>query len=182
VPASILGIVALDVLQKRVGVAALNSTLKHSLGYILIVVSVAIVAKPLLGRWSMEPGKVGDAIAWRRKDVAVVVALGALVGFLVSLTSIGSGSLTVPLLFILVPQLGLKRLVGSDVAFAAIITPVAALGHLGLNQVDWGLALSLLIGSMPGVFLGSKFCAVVPNAWLRPALAGALLYAGTRLV
>jgi len=111
-----------------------------------------------------------------------VIALGALVGVLVSLTSIGAGSITVPVLYLLLPRLGLRRVVGSDVAFAALLIPTVALGHLGMGDVNLGLSLNLLVGSLPGVFIGSKLCARLPDTWLRPAMAGALLFAGTRLV
>jgi uncharacterized membrane protein YfcA len=101
---------------------------------------------------------------------------------MVSLTSIGSGSITMPLLYLLMPGLGLHRLVGSDVAFAALLVLAAALGHLGMGNVNLGLSANLLVGSVPGVFIGSKLCARLPEIWLRPALAGVLLFAGSRLV
>lgn len=181
VVASLAGLATLDLLQAHVGVAALNGAIKHILGIMLIVVSAAIVLKPLLRRWA-SASATDDKIDWTRGEVARVVALGAVVGFLVSLTSVGSGSLTVPLLYMLMPHLGLKRLVGSDVAFAAIITPVATLGHLQMGHVNFDLAASLIVGSLPGVFIGSKLCSRVPDTWLRPALAGALVFAGAKLL
>lgn len=181
VAASLLGLFVLALLQAHMGVTSLNSFIKRILGIMLILVSAAIVLKPLLRRWAATSAG-DDRVIWTRGEVIRVTALGAVVGFLVSLTSVGSGSLTVPLLYLLVPQLGLRRLVGSDVAFAAIITPVALAGHLEMGHVDVSLAASLLIGSLPGVFVGSKLCARVPDTWLRPALACTLLFAGTKLI
>jgi uncharacterized membrane protein YfcA len=180
-PGTIIGLFILNYLQARIGMDALNAMVKHLLGWILLLVSLAILAKPVLGRF-MNQDSSTEGLEWNRGEVARVITLGFVVGFLVSLTSIGSGSLTVPLLYFLVPQLGLRGLVGSDVAFAAIMTPVAAAGHLQMGHVDFGLALSLLLGSVPGVIVGSRFCAFFPDVWLRPMLAGALVFAGTRLV
>lgn len=181
VPAAVVGLVTLSALQQHLGLDAVNNALKRGLGYTLMLVSVAIVLKPLLLRWSRRSEQ-DDAIVWTRGEVARVITLGAVVGFMVSLTSIGSGSLTVPMLYFLVPRLGIRRLVGSDVAFAAILIPVAAAGHLQMGHVNLGLAASLLAGSLPGVVVGSRLCARVPDIWFRPALAGALLFAGSRLI
>ena len=181
IPAAVLGLLVLSYLQARMGMDAVNATVKHLLGWMLFLVSLAILAKPVLGRFMKQFSDKAE-LTWDRGTISRIVALGAVVGFMVSLTSIGSGSLTVPLLYFLVPQLGLRGLVGSDVAFAAILIPVAAAGHLQMGHVDFGLALSLLLGSVPGVIVGSRFCAFFPDVWLRPMLAGALVFAGTRLV
>jgi uncharacterized membrane protein YfcA len=181
IPAAILGLVVLNYLQSRMGMDSVNSLLKHLLGWMLFLVSLAILVKPVLGRFLKQYSDKAE-LTWDRGTISRIVALGAVVGFLVSLTSIGSGSLTVPLLYFLIPQLGLRGLVGSDVAFAAILIPVAAAGHLQMGHVDFGLALSLLLGSVPGVIVGSRFCAFFPDVWLRPMLAGALVFAGTRLI
>ncbi len=183
VPASIVALIALSFVEAHIKMSDLSGALKHSLGLMLILVSAAIIIKPLLARWTKQTTKEDSVgLDWTPGEIGRIVALGAVVGFLVSLTSIGSGALTVPLLFILLPQLGLKKLVGTDVAFAAILIPVATLGHLQMGHVDMGLALSLTVGSLPGVYVGSKLCARFPDVWLRPALAGVLLFAGTKLV
>ncbi|HZS89373.1 MAG TPA: sulfite exporter TauE/SafE family protein [Chloroflexota bacterium] len=181
IPAAVLGLVVLSYLQSHMGMDSVNSLVKHLLGWMLFLVSLAILVKPVLGRFLKQYSDKAE-LTWDRATISRIVALGAVVGFLVSLTSIGSGSLTVPLLYFLVPQLGLRGLVGSDVAFAAILIPIAAAGHLQMGHIDLGLALSLLLGSVPGVIVGSRFCAYFPDVWLRPMLAGALVFAGTRLV
>jgi uncharacterized membrane protein YfcA len=147
-------------------------------GLLLFLVAAALLLTPLLRRDGVQAAQ----LIWTRRLAWSTIALGALVGFLVSLTSIGSGSITVPLLYLLLPRLGLQRLVGSDVAFAAVLVLAAALGHLGMGNVNLGLAANLLVGSLPGVFIGSKLCARLPETWLRPTLASVLLLAGSRLV
>jgi hypothetical protein len=78
--------------------------------------------------------------------------------------------------------LGLRRIVGSDIAFATLLLLVAAVGNFLLGNVDFQLAGNLLIGSLPGVVLGSYLCRFLPENVLRPALAGILIFAGLRLV
>lgn len=181
VPSAIAGLVLLGFLQQHLGMIAVNMTLKHGLGAMLILVAAAIVLKPFLSR--RAPSAASDGvIQWTHGAKVHIVTLGALVGFLVSLTSIGSGSLTVPVLYFLVPRLGLRQLVGSDVAFAAILIPIAAAGHLQMGHVNLGLAISLLIGSLPGVLIGSYLCRWLPDVWLRPVLSVALLFAGSKLI
>lgn len=189
IPSAVLGLLALAALRARLGLETLNAALQHAVGGLLFLVAVVILLTPLLtallarlradGQPSATPS---PSAPLGRTTRGRVVALGALVGFLVSLTSIGSGSITLPLLYLLLPQLGLRRLVGSDVAFAALLVPVAALGHLSMGSVNLAMSANLLIGSLPGVYLGSKLCKYLPDTWLRPAIAGVLLFAGSRLV
>ena len=111
-----------------------------------------------------------------------MIALGAVVGLIVTLTSIGSGAVTLPLLTLALPFVGLPELIGSDIAFAAFLIPAAALGRWTMGDVNVGLALNLLIGSLPGVYIGSKLCTRVHARWLRPAVAVTLIYVGSRLI
>jgi len=180
-PAAVAGLALLALLQRYGGTDAVNAALRHVLAVMLAVAALAIVVKPLLGRRQarrveQRPQEQPADSAWR------IVALRAGLGVFVSLTSIGSGSLTVPLLYFLLPALPLRRLVGADVAFAAILIPVAAAGHWQLGHVNVGLAANLALGSLPGVAVGSRLCARVPDLWFRPALAGILLFAGSKLV
>ena len=87
-----------------------------------------------------------------------------------------------PLLYMVAGRLGIRKLVGTDLAFAAALVPLAAVGHLSLGHVDLTLALNLALGSLPGVFIGSKFCGFLPERWLLPAVAGALLVLGAKLI
>ncbi len=183
IPATLLGLGVLALLRAHQGQDALNATTKQGVGALLFLVAGAILLVPLLRR-AHHPaeGAARDRGTVTRATAGRLVGLGALVGFLVSLTSIGSGSITVPALYLLMPRLDLRRLVGSDIAFAALIVPVAALGHLQMGTVNLALSANLLLGSLPGVYVGSKLCGLLPDAWLRPAIAGVLVFAGSRLV
>ncbi|HET7211510.1 MAG TPA: sulfite exporter TauE/SafE family protein [Methyloceanibacter sp.] len=105
------------------------------------------------------------------------VLFGALLGLLVTLTSVGAGAIGVTALAALYPMLPAKRIVGSDIAHAVPLTLVGGLGHFGLGNVDIGILLVLLIGSIPGILLGARLAGLAPEWLLRPILAVMLCYA-----
>ena len=107
---------------------------------------------------------------------------GAVLGVLVTISSVGAGALGVTALLLLYPRLPMATIVGSDIAHAVPLTLLAGIGHLVLGSVDWPLLTSLLTGSVPGIVLGSYISARVPDAVLRPILATTLLVVGGRLI
>jgi uncharacterized membrane protein YfcA len=113
---------------------------------------------------------------------AYTVLTGAVLGVLVSVSSVGAGSLGITALFFLYPQLKASRIVASDLAHAVPLTLVAGLGHWLFGSVDTTLLLSLLTGSLPGIYLGSHFSGRVPETVLRFLLAAILLLVGSKLV
>ena len=112
----------------------------------------------------------------------ITVIVGALLGVLVTISSVGAGALGVAALFFLYPKLSPVRIVGSDVAHAVPLTLVAGLGHWAMGGVDWALLGSLLIGSLPGIWLGTQVSAKVPEHILRRILAAMLMLIGSKLV
>jgi len=176
IPGAIIGIVSLSYLKAHVSLDELNSLLRHVIGVLLIAIALTIVGMQLLTRH-----RPADSIPLR-PHAPIVIVVAAVVGFLVSVTSIGAGSITLTALIMILPRMRLQDLVGSDIAFAAIIVPIAALGHFNLGSVNVPMTLSLLVGSLPGVFIGSRLCASLPVQYLRPALAGVMALAGTRLL
>ena len=103
-------------------------------------------------------------------------------GMLVTLTSVGAGALGMTALLVLYPRAPVARLVGSDIAHAVPLTAVAGIGHWMLGSVDWFLLGSLLVGSLPGIWLGSHISTKVPDRILRPILAAMLVLVGAKLV
>jgi uncharacterized membrane protein YfcA len=178
VPGAVVGLRVLGGLQSALGEYQVDEFIGRLLGVALLCSALALLAGMIVRRDDTET----DRFLWTRGKTFVVPLVGFAVGVLVSLTSIGSGSLTLPLLFICMRQLGLRRLVGSDIAFAAILIPVAAAGHWRLGSVNFSLALSLMIGSVPGVLLGSKLCAVISPRYFRPVLAVVMVFTGSRLL
>ena len=122
----------------------------------------------------------------RRTDREIrllTTALGVALGVLVSISSVGAGAIGVTVLLMLYPKLPTVRIVGSDIAHAVPLTLVAGAGHWWLlGSVDWPLLLSLLLGSIPGIAIGSHFASRVPDRVLRPLMAGTLALVGGRLV
>ncbi len=119
---------------------------------------------------------------WSRATAVLTTAVGAVLGVLVSISSVGAGAIGVTALILLYPQLPMARIVGSDIAHAVPLTLVAGMGYWVLGSVDWNLFASLLAGSLPGIFLGSYMATRVPEAALRLVLAVTLLVVGARLL
>ncbi len=117
-----------------------------------------------------------------KQTALLTVLVGAVVGTLVSISSVGAGALGVTALSFLYPQLATRRIVGSDIAHAVPLTLVAGLGHWWLGSVDVPLLLNLLLGSLPGIALGSHLATRVPERGLRSLLAAVLLLVGGKLI
>lgn len=113
---------------------------------------------------------------------ALTVLLGAMLGFLVSLTSVGAGALGMTVLLVLYPKTDVAKLVGSDIAHAVPLTLIAGLGHWMIGSVDWSLLASLLTGSIPGIIIGSLAATKAPDRVLRPVLASTLALVGLKLL
>jgi hypothetical protein len=112
----------------------------------------------------------------------LTVVVGLVLGVLVTLSSVGAGALGVAALVFLYPRLSTVEIVGSDIAHAVPLTLVAGLGHAHLGTVDWALLGSLLVGSLPGIWLGSMLSTRVPDRLLRSGLASLLVIIGGKLV
>ena len=125
------------------------------------------------------------AARWRRRASARSAgspsALGALLGVLVTISSVGAGAIGVTALMMLYPKMPTVRIVGSDIAHAVPLTLIAGAGHWWIGSVDFPLLASLLIGSIPGIMIGSHFASRVPDRVLRPLMAGTLALVGGKL-
>jgi uncharacterized protein len=121
----------------------------------------------------------GEMSPWH--TAALTVLLGAALGVLVSISSVGAGALGVTAIILLYPRLPTSRIVGSDIAHAVPLTLVAGIGHWILGSIDWHLLGSLLAGSLPGIVIGSYYSVRVPEAVLRFTLATTLLLVAGKL-
>ena len=152
--------------------------LQHILGTALLITSIALVFRPQLMRFAARTRRQPSA----GNTTVLTILTGAVLGVLVSLTSVGAGAIGVTVLLLLYPSLPTSRIVGSDIAHAVPLTLAAGMGHWLLGSVDWMMLLSLLIGSVPGIALGSHLSTRAPEALLRNLLAGVLVLIGVRLV
>lgn len=177
IPAAALTIWALSFLPKRS--PEVTHVISMSLGVALLLTACAIVFRSKLQRRALEHA---DDAAHTKLRAPITVAVGALLGVLVTISSVGAGALGVAVLFYLYPRLPAIRIVGSDVAHAVPLTLVAGIGHWMIGSVDWALLGSLLLGSLPGIWLGSHASAKVPDRFLRPILASMLVLIGGKLI
>ena len=161
-----------------------EQTLKGLVTGVLSVALLLTAAALLLKDWIRKIALRDDGTVYElhhRHLPAATIATGALVGALVTVSSIGAGVLgTVALLF-LYPRLSTVKVVGTDIAHAVPLTALAGMGHLALGTVDLVLLGSLLLGSLPGIYIGSHLSAKVPEKVLRPLLATMLLIIGARM-
>lgn len=146
---------------------------KRAIGTLLVLVAVILIVRILSPIAPVTPS------AKRLKFLSEkgTVIWGAVVGFCVGMTSVGSGSLLAPFLMMLYPSKP-SRVVGTDVFHAAILVSVTGLAHATSGGVEWSLIPVLLAGSIPGVLLGSRIAARVPARPLRTCLAALLLFTG----
>lgn len=158
-----------------------NSTIKITLGITLILTALAIVLKQQLLDWSHRNDAIFTRMTLEQREVAAVIT-GVVLGIMVTITSIGAGALGTVALFLIYPILPVSRLVGTEIAHAVPLTLLAGLGHAGLGNVNWDLLVNLLIGSLPGIYVGSHLPAAVPEKVLRPVLATIMVLVGAKLV
>jgi uncharacterized protein len=185
VPSAFAGVLLL----RAIGGSGLQSVVRVALGVALLSASALMVVKALLGirrgRRERRDGSfaqsVGGAAPLRIRPAATI-AIGALGGLVVGMTSVGSGSLVIVLLLLLYPTLQANHLVGTDLVQAIPLVCSAAIGHLLFGDFQLGLTSSLLIGSVPGVYLGARVSAQAPVRVVRRALMLVLLASGLKLV
>ena len=150
------------------------------LGFALLLTALSLFFRQRL--LDLAKRRSASADFSQRHVGGLTVVVGAIVGVLVTISSVGAGALGVTALTFLYPQLATRRIVGSDIAHAVPLTLVAGLGHWWLGTVDVVLLVSLLIGSLPGIALGAHFAAKVPERALRSLLASVLLLVGSKLI
>jgi len=175
VPSAFLGVLLL----KSSGQGeALQHHVKIALGIALLVVALGLIIRPLLSR----ARQAGDSIEPLVVKKAQTVLIGIAGGLVVGLTSVGSGSLMIILLLMLYPKLRLSQLVGTDLVQAIPLVASAALGHALFGDFQLSLTASILIGSIPGVFIGAQLSSRARDAVIRPALILVLLASSLKLL
>lgn len=172
-PGAIIGVTVSAQMHRVLDVHQLEHVLRLAVAAALLLSAAGIVFNRRLG---------GDTSQANELPTFRIVAIGLFVGLTVSITSIGAGSLTLPLLLLVVPAIALRRLVGTDVAFAIIVLVPSLLGHLKIGDVNPRIAGMLLLGSVPGVFVGSMLVTRLPERWFRGALAGVLFIVALALL
>jgi hypothetical protein len=175
IPASIVTLIVLWQLD-------LNSAAARSLVNVVLSFALLLTAASLIFRAAIL-----ESLRWRierldeRTIARATVLVGAALGVLVSISSVGAGAVGVTALLLLYPRLPMARIVGSDIAHAVPLTLIAGAGHWAMGAIDWHLMGVLLIGSLPGIVIGSYFATRVPEMALRFLLATTLILVAGKL-
>ena len=178
VPGATVGLFLLALLKRSASVEFVDHVIVRVLGGTLILVALSII----LRGFTRHPVGSARLVSQDRLGTWQVPLIGFLVGVLVSFTSVGSGSLIVATLLLMFPRERLNKLVGSDVFHGMLLVGVAAFGHWHLGDVNVPLVSGLLLGSVPGVWLGSSIGSRIPEGALRPAVATLLFVTGVKLI
>ncbi len=175
VPMTVMTIAVLDRID--IHSPAARNLITIVLSFALFVTAATLVFREkIVARYATRIG------ALPAKRVAVLtISVGAVLGVMVSITSVGAGAIGVTALVLLYPQLPTARIVGSDIAHAVPLTLAAGIGHWFLGSINFDVLLSLLVGSIPGILIGSYAAARIPEKALRLVLAATLVVVATKL-
>ncbi len=176
-PLSLLGVATATWLENVYG-EGVQSVEAYAIGIALVLGGIGLVAKTLI-KVGVQPSDAPFILT--RRDRLIAFAIGAVFGFIVGLTSVGSGTFF-GLVMVLVYPLTIPKIVGTDIFHAAALLWVAGAGHLFAGNVDLHAMFWLLLGSVPGILLSSKLTLRVPDQALRLGLAGVLVLSGIKLI
>jgi len=147
-------------------------------GSVLLTVVALLFKRKMLEWITAHPER---QLQGRSLAIATIVS-GAVLGVLVTISSIGAGAIGATVLVLLYPRLTAAEVAGTDIAYAVPLTAIAAVGHWWLGSIDWNLLLALLVGSLPGITLGSYVARAVPEKLLRGLLAVILVTVAFKLI
>ena len=185
VPSAFLGVLFARMLGPGERV---QEVLKHALGAVLIIAALGLAARAYLRlheRAAIRDGR-APRLPQERPEVeprrALTITIGAVIGLIVGLTSVGSGSLIIIALMALYPVLKASQLVGTDLVQAVPLVLAAAAAHLMFGEVDWGITLPIILGSIPGAYLGAQLSSRLAGGLVRRSLALVLTAAGLKML
>lgn len=150
------------------------------LGVALILTSLSLLFKRSMKRFGNQIKKATPN--WRSLRGPVTVMSGILLGILVPISSIGAGALGAAMLLFLYPSIPTRKIIGTDLAHAVPLTAIAGFGHLQIGTVDLALLGGLLLGSLPGIYLGSHMSTRIPEKIMQPVLASMLMLIGAKFI
>ncbi len=174
VPAAVGGVALVSIIEKHVGEDRLDSLVYAVLGGTLLMVGIITLTRALILRNLVEER---DRFDVERRHKVAAVLIGATTGFVIGITSAGSGTV-IAILLIAVYRLAPRKVVGTDVFHAAVLLWAAGLAHIVGGNVDFSLAGNILIGSIPGVIIGAALSSKAPQGFIRTALGLVLVGSG----
>jgi uncharacterized membrane protein YfcA len=174
VPAAVSGVALVSVLQNQIGEERLDSLVYAVLGGTLLMVGVITLMRALILRSLIEER---DRFEVERRHKLAAIVIGATTGFVIGITSAGSGTV-IAILLIAVYRLAPKKVVGTDIFHAAVLLWAAGIAHWIGGNVDFVLAGNILLGSVPGVVIGAALSSRAPTGFIRTALGLVLVGSG----
>ncbi|MFN8217610.1 MAG: sulfite exporter TauE/SafE family protein [Solirubrobacterales bacterium] len=174
VPAAVSGVALVSLLEQHISEDNLNSLVYAVLGGTLLMVGIVTLTRALILRDLIDER---DRFEIERRHKVAAVVIGATTGFVIGITSAGSGTV-IAILLIAVYRLSPKKVVGTDIVHAAILLSAAAIAHWVGGNIDFGLAGNILVGSIPGVLIGASLSDKAPQGFLRTALGIVLIGSG----
>jgi len=177
VPAAFAGAYVIS----RVTGAGSEDTVKHILGWVLLVAAAGMLVKTI-AQTRRRTLPTGERMDSRLVRPIPTMFIGIIGGFAVGLTSVGSGSLIIVMLMFLYPKLSGREMVGTDLVQAIPLVASAALGHIIFGNLQFGLTTSVLVGAIPGVYVGARISASAPDRFIRPALIAVLTISSLKLI
>jgi len=174
VPAAVTGVALVSVLERHVSEDRLNSLVYAVLGGTLLMVGIITLTRALVLRNLIEER---DRFEVEKRHKVAAIAIGATTGFVIGITSAGSGTV-IAILLIAVYRLSPKKVVGTDIVHAAILLSAASVAHFFGGNIDFGLAGNILVGSIPGVIVGAALSGKAPQGFIRTALGVVLIASG----
>jgi uncharacterized membrane protein YfcA len=178
IPASLLGVATIAYVKSNYGIDFINGILYKAIGSALMMVALLLIVKVVM---HVDAAHRRENIKMTRRLKLMTIGLGLCTGFVIGFTSVGSGTLLAVFLILFYP-LTTDRIVGTDIFHAMILLLVTALAQLGVGNVDLWMVASLLMGSIPGVLLGSQLTVKAPTRVLRTCLAAVLFLSGLAMV
>ncbi|MBV1788566.1 sulfite exporter TauE/SafE family protein [Marinobacterium sp. D7] len=175
-------LVTLNYLEGLDGLEQIEYLMNLTLGVSLVLTSVAVFLRSRIRAFAESLQDNGLAAGLRKWRPAITVATGFALGAMVTLSSVGAGALGTALLIVLYPRMSMPAIVGTDLVHAVVLTSVAGAGHYQMGGVDLQLLAFLLIGSLPGVFVGSHIGARLSPRLMQPIMGTLLMAIGLRFV
>jgi len=176
VPAAFAGAYFIDQIASK----GFENDVKQILGVVLLIAAAAMLVKVVVtARRGAAPTEMMDQRLVRAVPTIIIGVIG---GFLVGMTSVGSGSLMIVMLMLLYPTLSAREMVGTDLVQAIPLVGAAAIGHLLFGNLVFGLTTSVLVGAIPGVYIGARVSARASDKYIRPVLVAVLSISALKLL
>lgn len=182
IPAVLTSSILIHIFRKQYG-STVNGVILHSLGIVLLLSAGIMLCKPFLFRKVTQLYATNNFLGFLHKHrLIIVICVGAIIGFIIGMTSVGSGSLIFVAISLLYPRLASKEVVGTDIFQSILLLFAGSIVYIFTAEVNWTFVGLLLLGAIPGIILGSRLTKRIPESVFRPILAILLIITAIKLL